>query len=65
MSLIFLLFDVTSAQDVPFDITQYVPCILHGLTSVLHLCSFMFAESKKVSKSVQISTQKLGIFEGQ
>ena len=35
--LIFSLFDVTSAQQVPFGVPQYVQCILHGLTSVL-LC---------------------------
>ena len=32
--LIFSLFEVTSAQQVPFGIPQYVQCILHGLTSV-------------------------------
>ena len=35
--LIFSLFNVASAQQVPFGIPQYVQCILHGLTSVL-LC---------------------------
>ena len=34
--LIFSLFDVASAQRVPFGIPQYVQCILHGLTSVSH-----------------------------
>ena len=36
MGLIFSLFDVASAQEVPFGIPQYVKCILHGLTNVLH-----------------------------
>jgi len=31
--LIFSLFDVTSAQEVPFDIPLYIQCILHGLTT--------------------------------
>ena len=35
--LIFSLFDVALARQVPFDIPQYVQCILHGLTNVL-LC---------------------------
>jgi len=34
-SLIFSLFDVASAREVPFGILQYVQCILQGLTSVL------------------------------
>ena len=37
--LIFSLFDVTSAQEMPFGIPQYVQCILHGLTSVFLLFS--------------------------
>ena len=35
-NLIFSLFNVATAQEVPFGITQYVQCILQGLTSVLH-----------------------------
>ena len=34
--LIFSLFDVTSARQVPFGIPQYIHSILHGLTSVSH-----------------------------
>ena len=34
--LIFSLFNVASAREVPFGIPQYVHCILHGLTGVLH-----------------------------
>jgi len=35
--LIFSLFDVASAQEVPFGMLQYLQCILHGLISAL-LC---------------------------
>jgi len=45
--LIFLLFDVASAQEVPFDIPQYVQCILHGLTSTLLCVLFIFADDEK------------------
>ena len=47
IDLIFSLFDVTSAREVPFGILQYVECILHGLTSVLFCVPFIFADSKK------------------
>ena len=42
--LIFSLFNVTSAREVPFSIMQYVQCILHG---VLLCVPFIFADSKK------------------
>jgi len=29
-----LLLDVTSVQEMPFGIPQYIQCIFHGLTSV-------------------------------
>ena len=45
--LIFSLFDVTSAREVPFGIPQYVQCILHGFTSVLLCVPFIFADSEK------------------
>ena len=45
--LIFSLFDVTSAREVPFGIPQYLQCILHGLTSVLLCVPFIFADSEK------------------
>ena len=45
--LIFSLFDVTLAREVPFNIPQYVQCILHGLTSVLLCVPFIFADSEK------------------
>ena len=45
--LIFSLFDIVLAQEVPFGIPQYTQCILHGLTSVLFCVPFIFAGSKK------------------
>ena len=45
--LIFSLFDIASAQQVPLGIPQYVQCILHGLTSVLLCVPFIFADSEK------------------
>ena len=45
--LIFSLFDVASARQVPFGIPQYVQCILHGLTSVLLCVPIIFADSEK------------------
>jgi len=45
--LIFSLFDVASAREVPFDTPQYVQCILQGLTSVLDCAPFIFADSEK------------------
>ena len=47
MSLIFPLFEVALAREVPFDIPQYVQCILHRLTSVLLCVPFIFADSEK------------------
>jgi len=43
MGLIFSLFDVASARDVPFGTLQYVQCILQGFTSVLLCVPFIFA----------------------
>ena len=45
--LIFSLFDVASARQVPFGIPQYVQCILHGLTSVLLCVPFIFADRER------------------
>ena len=42
--LIFPLFDVVSAQEVPL---QYTQCIIHELTSVFLCVPFIFADSKK------------------
>ena len=36
----------------PFDIPQYVQCILHGLTSVLLCVPLIFADSKSVDLAV-------------
>ena len=47
IGLIFSLFDVASAQEVPFDMPQFIQCILHGLTSVLLCVPFIFSGSKK------------------
>ena len=44
--LIFSLFNVASAREVPFGMPQYIQCILHGLTSVLLCVPFTFAGSK-------------------
>ena len=45
--LIFSLFDVASARQVPFGIPQYIQCILHGLNSVPLCIPFIFADSEK------------------
>ena len=47
MGLIFSLFDVASARQVPFGILQYVQCILHGLTSVLLCVPFIFVDRER------------------
>jgi len=48
MGLIFSLFDVASAREVPFGTPKYMQCIHQGLTSVLLLCVlFIFADSEK------------------
>ena len=41
--LIFSLFNIALAREVPFGTPQYLQCILHGLTSV----PFIFADSEK------------------
>ena len=45
--LIFSLFDVASAWEVPFGIPLQVQCILQGLTSVLLCVPFIFADKEK------------------
>ena len=42
--LIFALFNVASAPEIPFGIPQYVQYILHGLTSVLLCVPFIFSK---------------------
>jgi len=45
--LIFLLFNVASAQEVPFAIPLYMQCILHGLTTALLCVPFIFVHHDK------------------
>jgi len=45
-----LIFDIASAQEVPFSIPQYIQCILHRLTSVLLCAPFIFADSEVCSE---------------
>ena len=45
--LIFSLFDVASARQVPFGIPQCVQCVLLGLTSIRLCVPFIFADSEK------------------
>jgi len=47
--LIFSLFDVGSAREVPFGIPQYTQGILNGLTSVLFCVLFIFVTAKSVN----------------
>jgi len=47
MGLIFSLFNVASARQVPFAILLYMQCILHGLTMVLLCVPFIFVHHKK------------------
>ena len=49
IGLIFSLFDIISAREVPLGILQYVQCILHGLTGVLFCVPFIFAAAKSVN----------------
>jgi len=53
MGLIFLLFDVTSACEVIFGLSQYV-CILHRLTSVLLSVPFIFVDRESVDLVVAL-----------
>jgi len=45
--LIFLLFDLASAREVPFAILMYIQCLLHGLTTALLCVPFIFVHYKK------------------
>ena len=45
--LIFSLFDVASAREVPLGIPQYIQCILHELASILLCVPFIFADSER------------------
>ena len=52
MGLIFLLFDVASARQVPFGLPQYVQCILHGLPSVLLVSHSSMLTAKSVNLAI-------------
>ena len=56
--LIFSLFDVTSAQEVPFGIPHYIQCILHGLT--VPVSSFVSHSSLLTVKSVDLVVARDG-----
>ena len=64
--LIFSLFDVALAREVPFSIPQYVQCILHGLTSVLFVSHSSLPPAKSVNLVIAHdgfpSLRKLSIF---
>jgi len=45
--LIFSLFDVASAREVPFATPLYIQCILHGLTTALLCVPFIFVHHEK------------------
>jgi len=47
MGLIFSLFDVTSAQEVPFAIPLYIQCVLHGPCTALLCVPFIFVHHEK------------------
>jgi len=44
----FLLYDITSAQEMPFAMPLYIRCILHGLTRALLCVPFIFTHTKSV-----------------
>jgi len=45
--LIFSLFDVTSAREVPFAIPLYIQCTLHELSTALLCVPFIFVHHEK------------------
>jgi len=45
--LIFSLFSVTSARELPFAMPLYMQCILHGLTMALLCVLFIFVHHEK------------------
>jgi len=53
--LIFSLFNVISAREVPFAIPLYMQCILHGLTTGLHCVPFNFVHHEKCRLHVMAS----------
>jgi len=48
MGLIFSLFDVTSAREVPIATSLYMQCILHGLASALLLSHLSLLSTESV-----------------
>jgi len=52
MDLIFTLFDIASAREVPFGIPQYVQCILQGL--IRSESSFVFHSSLLTVNSINL-----------
>ena len=56
MGLIFSLFYVASAQQVPFGIPQYMQCILHGLTGPVS--SFVSHSFLLTVKSVDLAVAR-------
>ena len=48
LGLIFSLYSIASAREVPFGILQRVQCILQGLTSVHFCITFIFANNESV-----------------
>jgi len=53
--LIFLLFNVASAREVPFAIPPYMQCILHGLSTALLCVPFIFVHHVKCRLHVMAS----------
>jgi len=47
MGLIFLLFEVTSAREVPFAIPLYIQCVFHRLSMALLCVPFIFVHHEK------------------
>jgi len=47
MGLIFSLFDIASAREVPFVIPLYIQCVLHGLTTALLYVPFISVHHEK------------------
>jgi len=45
--LIFSLFDIASAQEVPFAMLLYIQCILRGFTRALLCVPFIFAHHER------------------
>jgi len=55
MGLIFSLFNIASAREVPFAIPLYMQCILRGLTTALLCVPFIFVHHEKCRLDVMTS----------